>query len=375
MEPVKSAIKLLVLTTLFLIAVRVSSLFAASAQETIRVAVVKGAPSLTVEGYPLLAESAGSILDLASPMTVKREASGVSVGAALLRSLKITSSGVLRVNGKGYRGTIEILPVGKGLLVVNELPLEEYLVGLINCEISSQWPLEAVKAQAVVARTFALYQKNARKNMTYHLESTVYDQVYEGCDIEDSRAELAVKETRDQVLTYNGAVIQTFFHSSCGGHTEAVENVWNAKAPYLRGVECAYCMSSPSVLWEQTISRKKLETILRAGGWKISGLREIVPNSRNRSGRVQSLSLVGNEGVVSVPAVAFRKLVGYGVIKSTNFEVKSVDGDFEFVGVGYGHGVGLCQRGAKQRAEEGFTYREILYHYYPGTELMLYRTE
>lgn len=375
MEPVKSAIKLLVLTTLFLIAVWVSSPFAASAQETIRVAVMKGAPILTVEGYPLTAQSAGSTLDLASPITVKRETSGVSVGSALLRSLKITSPGVLRVNGKGYRGTIEILPAGKGLLVINELPLEEYLVGLINCEVSSQWPLEAVKAQAVVARTFALYQKIARKNMAYHLESTVYDQVYEGCDIEDSRAELAVKETRDQVLTYNGAVIQTFFHSSCGGHTEAVENVWSTKAPYLRGVECTYCISSPSVLWEQTISRKRLETILRAAGWKISGLREIVVNSRNRSGRVQSLSLIGSEGVVSIPAVAFRKLVGYGVIKSTKFEVKSVDGDFEFVGVGYGHGVGLCQWGAKQQAEEGFTYREILDHYYPGTEIMLYRTE
>src|SRR6185369_8627869 len=102
-------------------------------------------------------------------------------------------------------GVAEITLADKGLLVVNELPLEDYLVGLINCEISSAWPIEAIKAQAVIARTYALNRKESRKNAPYHLESSVIDQVYDGCLIEDSRARRGVTETDGEVLTYNNS--------------------------------------------------------------------------------------------------------------------------------------------------------------------------
>jgi stage II sporulation protein D len=341
--------------------------------ETIRVAVISGIERVRVDGYGLVATTGrGSRIAVSFPAVVKRERSGLSVGGVSAPSLKIYSPGVVRVNGKGYRGTIEVLPAARGLLVVDELLLEEYLVGLINCEISSQWPIEAVKAQAVVARSFALYQKEARNNSLYHLEATVSDQVYEGCDVEDSRAARAVNETRGEVVTYEGKIIQAFFHSSCGGHTENSENVWSIRYPYLRGVECTYCSSSPSVLWEQTIPRKKLEALLRTKGFPVSELRSVRPTSRNPSGRIVSLEFVSGAGTFAVPAVQFRKLAGYGVIRSTDFEVTLVDDDFVFIGVGHGHGVGLCQWGAKQRAEDGFSYREILSSYYPGTLLEKY---
>lgn len=345
--------------------------------ETIRVAVCKGVESVRVSGTALTAEDGtGSRLDAVFPTLVRREKTGISVGGTTIRFLRLSSPGVIQVNGKGYRGALEVVPAEKGLLVVNEILLEDYLVGLINCEISSQWPIEAVKAQVVVARSFALFQKQARKKLPYHLESTVYDQVYEGCDIEDSRAARAVEETRGEVLTYNGSIIQAFFHSSCGGHTEASENVWAMHLPYLRGVECTYCMTSPSVLWEQAIPRKKLESLLRSAGVKVSGLRDVRPKSRNRSGRIELLELIAGDGSVStIPAVAFRKLVGFGIIRSTAFEVKNIDDDFVFIGLGYGHGVGLCQWGAKQRAEDGFTFTEILSYYYPGTRVVHYYTE
>jgi stage II sporulation protein D len=344
--------------------------------ETIRVAVIRGAEKIRVGGYGLVAtDGRGSRIAVSFPAVVKREKSGISVGGAPTRSLRLYSPGVLQINGKGYRGTIEVAPTSRGLLVVDEILLEDYLVGLINCEISSQWPLEAVKAQAVVARTFALYQKEARKNSLYHLESTVSDQVYEGCDIEDNRAARAVEETRGEVLTYEGAIIQAFFHSSCGGHTENSENVWSIRYPYLRGVECTNCSTSPSVLWEQTISRKKLEALLRRGGVPVYDLRSVRSLSRNTSGRIVSLEFESGAGTHVVPAVRFRRIVGYGVIKSTDFEVKLVDDNFVFIGVGYGHGVGLCQWGAKQQAEDGAGYREILSFYYPGTRVEQYYTD
>lgn len=344
--------------------------------ETIRVAVYKGVQSVRINGIGLEAtSSSGSRLDLSFPLIVKRDGTGLSVGGQNLRSLKIVSPGFVQVNGKGYRGTLEIYPSEKGLLVIDEILLEEYLVGLINCEISSQWPMEAVKAQAVVARTFALYQKQSRKNLLYHLESTVYDQVYGGSDIEDSRAARAVEETHGEVVSYNGKIIQAFFHSSCGGHTEASENVWSLKVPYLRGVECTYCMKTPSVLWEQSLSPQKIASLLRAAGYRVAGLENILVKSRYPSGRIEYLDLVSADRIVTIPAVAFRKIIGYGVIRSTDFEVKLIDDAFVFIGVGYGHGVGLCQWGAKQRAEEGFSYREILSYYYPGTRVVIYYDE
>jgi stage II sporulation protein D (peptidoglycan lytic transglycosylase) len=232
-----------------------------------------------------------------------------------------------------------------------------------------------VKAQAVIARTYALYQRENRKSALYHLESSVLDQVYAGCDIEDSRAVRGVQETAGEVLTYNGKIIQAFYHSSCGGHTEAAANVWGTNVPYLQGVDCKYCLNAPSVKWEQTLSYRKIESLLRAGGYQISDLRKILPGTRNRSGRLNEVYLLTGRGKFSLTAVKFRKAIGYGVIKSTNFDAVNGEDDVRFDGAGYGHGVGLCQWGAKQRAGDGFNYREILSYYYPGTKVEQYSHE
>jgi stage II sporulation protein D len=340
----------------------------------IRIAVLKGVETVRLEGSGLtVTDDQGKRLDISSPAMVKRSGNGISVnGISMRRLLASCSSGtpnVVLVNGKGYRNGVEIQVAEKGLVVINELGLEDYLAGIINCEISSQWSMEAVKAQAVVARSYAVFQREARKNLPYHLESTVLDQVYGGCDLEDSRAVRGVRETAGEVLMYDGKVIQAFFHSSCGGHTEAAENVWSFGMPYLRGVDCKYCLTSPSVEWVLTIPLDKLESILRNGGYAVAGLRGIIPLSRNKSGRIESLSIVFENGSVNLSAVDFRKMVGYSVIKSTNFDVRISGENAIFSGRGYGHGVGLCQWGAKKRAEDGFNYREILSYYYPGTTL------
>jgi len=343
---------------------------AAPRPESIRVALVKGAEELRIDGTGvLLTDGRGEPLRLDMPLEVRRVGGGMTVNGKSVAGLIASAPVRITVNGKGYRALIEVTAADKGLLVVNELPLEEYLIGLINCEISSAWPMEAVKAQAVIARSYAVFQKAARRGAPYQLESSVMDQVYEGCDVEDSRAARGVQETAGEVLVYDGKVIQAFYHSNCAGHTESSKNVWGLAIPYLQGVPCQYCQYGNPIVWEQRIPLKKVEAALRGAGFQVPGLRELKVQGRNPSGRVQQVLASSARGSVPVPAVAFRKALGYGVVKSTNFELKLSGGDCLITGSGSGHGVGLCQWGAKQRANDGFQYREILSYYYPGVQL------
>jgi stage II sporulation protein D len=338
--------------------------------QTIRVAIVKNATTVVVDGDGLLAKREnGEAVVVVAPVNVRPGGEGVLVDGVGYQRISFAAPGAVFINGKPYRGMAEISFGNKGILVVNELPLEEYLVGLINCEVSSSWPIEAVKAQAVIARSYALYRKKIRKNEPYHLESSVLDQVYDGCLIEDSRAKRAVSETTGEVLTYNGAIIQAFYHSNCGGKTEASENVWGVSLPYLKGVTCEYCLGNSSSSWEQKLELKDIEEKLHAAGFKVSGVTEIRPGVRNNRGRLKNIVVVSARGDATLTGDQFRKVLGYSVIKSTNFTVKIVGNNVIFNGTGYGHGVGLCQWGAKQRALNGFDYTEILSYYYPGTVL------
>jgi stage II sporulation protein D len=361
--------RLLLVFTLLVGATVIAS--AAYRPETVRVAIVRGVEEVRISGEGLLVtDERGRAVDLQFPCSVRRGAGGQLVtGGVVSRRFTVVSPSLVRVNGKGYRSIVELHPADKGLLVVNELPLEEYLVGLINCEISSLWPVEAVKAQAVIARSYAIYQKDNRRNALYHLESSVMDQVYNGADVEDSRAARAVRETAGEVLVYGGGIIQAFYHANCGGHTEAALNVWGGDIPYLQGVDCKYCTTTPPARWEVTLGLKKLESLLKGAGHLSGTLREIRPGRQNDSGRLQDLTLVGSRGETRISAVNFRKTIGYAVLKSTNFTLRQKGDEILFSGVGNGHGVGLCQWGAKQRAGDGFTYREILSYYYPGVRL------
>lgn len=344
---------------------------AALLDETIRIAIVKSAPEVTIGGDGLLITSdTGEAVVLELPVTVRSSKDGLLADGRMFRRLIFSSTSAVYVNNKPYRGLADLSRVDKGILVVNQLALEDYLVGLINCEISSAWPIESVKSQAVIARTYALNRKAARSGALYHLESSVIDQVYDGCLIEDSRARRAVSETEHEVLVNDGAIIQAFYHSSCGGRTEASENVWGAPLPYLKGVDCQYCLtSSAAVAWEQKLPLSVIEDRLNAAGYKISGLSDIKSGPLNSRGRLKQVVMVAAKGGVSLGGDQFRKTVGYSVIKSTRFTVSVAKGEASFSGFGNGHGVGLCQWGAKQRALDGFDYNEILAYYYPGTKL------
>ncbi|NJD91307.1 MAG: SpoIID/LytB domain-containing protein [Geobacter sp.] len=344
---------------------------ASGRSESVRVALIKGVDEVRIDGSGLLAaDGNGNPVPLELPCTIRRNSDKLLVsGGRSFRRLTVSAPEKIRINGKNYRGIFDFYPSDKGVLVVNELPIEEYLVGLINCEISSLWPIEAIKSQAVIARSYAIYQKDARRNALYHLESSVMDQVYDGVDIEDSRAARGVRETEGEVLVASGAVIQAFYHSSCGGHTEAAHNVWGADVPYLQGVECRYCLSAPSINWEAVLPLKKIESQLRASGYQLGAIADIKAGKPNRSGRLQDVTIAHSRGELLISGVNFRKAVGYAVIKSTNMTIRIRGDEAVFSGLGNGHGVGLCQWGAKQRAADGFNYREILSSYYPGVKV------
>lgn len=362
---------LLLLATALLTWLGIEKINAAVLDETIRVAIVKSASEVTVTGDGLLVTNeAGEAVAPSFPASVRYAKDSLLMGGKRYRRLSFSASSAVYVNNKPYRGLAELSVGDNGILIVNQLPLEEYLVGLINCEISSAWPIEAVKAQAIIARTYALSRKTARVGSSYHLESSVIDQVYEGCLIEDSRSRRAVLETEGMVLKFAGSIIQAFYHSSCGGHTEASENIWGASLPYLKGVECQYCLTSPTAtVWEYKISLSEIEERLRAGGHKVSGLIDVKPGPVNSRGRLKQVVLQAAKGSIAISGEQFRKAVGYGVIKSTRISMKNSKNEISFSGSGNGHGVGLCQWGAKQRALDGFACGEILSYYYPGTEL------
>jgi len=344
--------------------------FAWESQETIRVAIYKGAvASVGGEGVAITGVIGSDKVSILSNANIEAKVGrdGIVVNGTLYSSLKIESkeSGI-KVNGKRYRGKIEIVMDKPSLLLINELNLEDYLVGLINQEISSKWPMESIKAQAVVARTYALYQKKNRKYPTYDLESTVTSQVYGGMDSEDELARQAVKETEGEVAYYNGEMIQALYHSSCGGKTEDALEVWGKEIPYLKSIKDPHCTEAPNYFWQYVIDLNGLRDRLMRFNGGIGEINSVSILKRSRTGRVTSISVRHSNGSFELPGKDFREALGFENLRSTDFTIKIKGDSVYLAGSGGGHGVGMCQWGAKGMAEEGKSYKDILEWYYPG---------
>ncbi|MDO8426058.1 MAG: SpoIID/LytB domain-containing protein [Deltaproteobacteria bacterium] len=275
------------------------------------------------------------------------------------------------LNGKPFRGAVEVAESKDGLIVINELFLESYLVGIINNEISSKWPKDVIKTQAVIARTYALYNKAKRPNGLYHVEGSVMGQVYSGVGKEDEAAFKAVKETAGEILTFSGEPALTVYHSNAGGMTDSSKDVWERYYPYLLSIESPYDSAYPQFYWGFSLSAASLGELLKKSGLKTGEPAETIPVEATKAGRVKSIVIEDKEGKkLKISGEDLRKAVGYSTLRSTIFEVKRAGDLFVFKGKGSGHGVGLSQWGAKGMAEEGYSYREILKHYYPGTDLV-----
>lgn len=273
--------------------------------------------------------------------------------------------GDLLVNGSHYVGDIEVLKGSAGMYLINELPVEDYIKSVVSAEIGTNWDMEALKAQAVISRTYALYQKGAGTNPNFDLTSSVLHQVYKGSTV-DARIAYAVLNTGGEVLTYNGRLIEALYHSTCGGQTEDVEEVFGKNYPYLKPVSCS-CDLSPYSVWERKIPAEEIEK-----GLGLNGIREIVVKTFTSTKRVKTLEVRHRDGSSTIKATDLRKLLGWARLPSTNFELHRENGAYFFEGKGYGHGVGLCQWSALQMARDGKSYREILNFFYPGTTLRTY---
>jgi len=337
-----------------------------AASESIRVAISDDQQSVTLKASSGLLQTGTSTVGRGGEMVFKP--SSVNSKAVRVRS----TDGLTQVNGRRYRGWVELRKKKNGLLlVVNDLDLEEYLKGVIASEIPHDWESDALKAQAVAARTYALYQKQMAGNRAYHILSTVSSQVYGGRSGERTNAVRAVRETKGLVITYRGKVIPAFFHSSCGGHTENASELWGIDEPYLKGVDCECQAISKYGLWEKRISVPEVANTLRRLGYPVNDISELNIGSITPAGRVKEVLFRSADGTSSnVPAETLRAAIGNTVIPSVFFELELLEGEVVFSGRGMGHGVGLCQWGAKEMAQRGYDFRAILAHYYPGTELM-----
>ena len=280
----------------------------------------------------------------------------------------------ITVDGKRYKGNI-ILKINnrKKLTVINELGIEEYICGIMTKEVSPNWPLESLKAQAVVARTYAIKNLGRHKSNGFDLCSQPHCQVYGGFESEDERSNKAVYDTAGEVLKYNGEIINALYHSSCGGRTEDVRNVWNdsktENPEYLTGVKCGFCEKDKWYNWSASISLKTVGNSLRSAGYKTGDVKKIKTVGRTSSDRVKEILVEHSKGALWLRSNRFRMAMNPNVIRSTNFKVKIKNGVAYFRGHGWGHGVGMCQWGAKGMAEDGWNYKKILKHYYKNSEI------
>jgi stage II sporulation protein D len=347
---------------------------AARAHEVIRIAVASGQAEVEVAGTALAAEA---LQDGARRMRLPHPRARVRLeGNALLldgmqvegAGLSFTASGPIRHGARALSGEVEVRRGRGGLQVIDVLPLDDYVAAVVGAEMPLSFPPEALKAQAVAARTFALVKKlEARdQGLDFDLGATVLDQVYPGAGSVDGRARAAAAATHGEVLVHGHRPIEAYFHSACGGRTESGAEGLGREAPYLRAVECGRCGGAPRYRWRATISAADLGAAVGLGR-PATGARVV---RRTATGRADRLEVEAGDRRAAIGGADLRRRLGYERVPSLAFALRAANGGFVLEGQGAGHGAGLCQWGAAGSAREGQGYRQILRHYYPGAELV-----
>ena len=266
-------------------------------------------------------------------------------------------------------GAIELQNLGSKLLVINRVDLEDYVGGVVSGEINANWHYEALKAQAVAARTYVLYKKMMSQGQSFDVVSSVQDQVYKGTAQINPRVRKAVRATQALVVTYHKRPIYAAYSSTAAGPTEDALYVWGLDLPYLKGVECPFDEKSPRYEWRAAFSLNNLETRLRQGGFRVGTIATMTPYTFTPGGRVDRIRILHSRGELILRGQDLRRVVGYSTIFSTQFHIERFGREVILTGKGAGHGVGMCQWGMKEMAELGYDYAAILQYYYPDTDL------
>jgi stage II sporulation protein D len=308
--------------------------------------------------------------------------------------VSLDESRFVEIDGKPYRGIVEAFSIQGALTVVNELPLEAYLMGVVNAEMGRRSGQEraALEAQAIVARTYALKNRGKHGAGGFDLRASVADQAYGGVGSETEAGRSAVRRTAAFVITYRGALIATFFHSTCGGSTAAAEEAFRTvrSTPYLRPVSDArsnghYCDISPRYRWSVEWDGETLRRILRQTAPAVLGIEEsaidrihgVRVHRTGPSGRATDVRIEVDRGEIPVVGPDVRlvlrtpedRMLGSSAVR---FDAELRDGVVQRLtatGSGWGHGVGMCQWGAVGRARAGQDAETIVTTYFPGTRL------
>lgn len=279
-----------------------------------------------------------------------------------------TSKGFVYIGNRWYRGRTLVVPTNKGLTAVNWVDLEEYLYSVVGGEMYTNWPIEALEAQAIAARTFALYERErAHNNPVYDLGDTPdHWQNYEGVKTEAQSTYNAVDATAGQVLTYKNQLILSVYHNCSGGHTENVQDVWGSNEPYLRGLP-AFDQGVPdkNCTWSKIFPSAQFSGMFPGVG----NVNNVQVQKYSPFGSVEALAIIGNKGTKLVQGQ--ENIRTKLVLNSAHFTVsKGADGNFTFNGIGWGNGVGMSQWGAYNLATQAkANHLQILGYFYPGVAL------
>lgn len=268
-----------------------------------------------------------------------------------------------------------------------ELPIEEYIKGVVAAEMPAEFDEEALKAQALASRTFTLKRIKSLggPGCGKHEGADICNDIWD-CQAWMSKEELkdkwgtikyirywnkisdAVESTKGEVITFQGELIDAVFHSTCGGYTENSEDVWTNVVPYLRGKECGYCTDSPRYFDTLEISLQEFTEKL---GLPRESVREDTASKRGTGIKVLEVSPGKRVKRISIGGVEFKgsDLRTKFPLRSTRFDWEIGNGKIEFRTQGNGHGVGMCQFGADGMADAGFTYQDIIKYYYTGVEI------
>ena len=277
------------------------------------------------------------------------------------------------VGQKRFSGKINLFILDSGILVVNVLGIENYLSSVVGSEMPAKWPMEALKAQAIASRTYALKQKG---NNLFDIDSTQRNQVYNGLESRTYKTRRAVRSTRSLVLTYKNKLINALFHSSSGGMTENSQDVWKNEYPYLTSVK-DFDKKNPKLRWKKKFSNKELLNLFP----KIGGIQNVEILNITETGRLKNVRLIGAYGSDQISGVDLRKKLG---LNSTFARFKLIEEQSKKLpakkvlivsGQGSGHGVGMSQWGAKFMASKGQKAERILKYFYKGVQIQPFRKD
>lgn len=324
----------------------------------------------------------GEIAPVGRHVEVKRQAGSFMINGTRVTSptVDVSSAGLLTVGSKPYRGKIRLYPAGgTQIAVIDQLPIEDYLAGVVTSGMPASFPPEALRAQAVAARTYAIYNiQHPRQPGVYDVYADPRSQEYQGIGGETAPGKRAVSETAGEVLMYQGRPILAYYDSNNGGKTADPAFVFDKAYPYLRASDDPYSRSEPLGAWTRSFSLQGIREALQASGYVVGAIQDIVPTLLCPSGRIVKLAVLHSAGRLELRTrTQFRAAINRNLTvryKPENLPeilmaLQKDTNAIRFEGGGWGHGVGLSQYGSRGRAHAGQTYRQILEAYDPGAIL------